>query len=207
MAAFTPAGALMRRSIPVLACFLVLVAFCSYAEDNRVVRVGVAIMQNEAGRSVPGNIERDRLVRALDELKADKKTHIKVEGVPLEGSSGNELSEEAEQKKCEYVLYTTLTELRNASDPYQRRPGTIETNPNGTWNSRDPSAQRLDPEYRATVEYKLYNLRTHTTSGSAPFLNQQAMNEIDVVSQIMDRIASRVFSDIKKGGLPPPMRE
>ena len=47
--------------------------------------VGVALLQNHAGRSVPANVERDRLVRALNQLKPDKKTHMKVVGVPLEG--------------------------------------------------------------------------------------------------------------------------
>ena len=101
------------------------------------MRVGVALLQNQAGRSVPANVERDRLVKALNQLKPDKKTHVKVVGVPLEGMTRDEIGEEAEQKKCQYVVYTTLTELRNADDPYQHVPGTIETNPNSQWSHQN----------------------------------------------------------------------
>src|SRR5664279_3330243 len=96
-------------------CFLavILISISGLAQEN-AVRVGVALLQNEAGRSVPANVERDRLVKALNQLKPDKKTHVKVVGVPLEGSTGSEISDEAAQKKCQYVVYTTLTELRTA---------------------------------------------------------------------------------------------
>ena len=79
-------------------------------------------MQNDAGRSVPGNVERDRLVAAINQRKPDKKTHVKVQAIPLDGMTGNEVAEEAEQQKCQYVVYTTLTELRTQQDPYQARP-------------------------------------------------------------------------------------
>src|SRR5208283_5500800 len=98
-------------------CFMavVLASVFGLAQESSV-RVGVALLQNEAGRSVPANVERDRLVKALNQLKPDKKTHMKVVGVPLDGTTPNEIAEEAEQKKCQYVVYTTLTELRNADD-------------------------------------------------------------------------------------------
>ncbi len=187
-------------------CFLAVLLASAYglAQDN-AVRVGVAIMQNEAAQAVPGNIERDRLVKAINQLKPDKKTHLQVIGVPLEGSTANEISEEADQKKCQYVVYTTLTELRTAGDPYQRRPGTVESNPNSQWSSRDPDNQRVDPEFRVTVEYKLVRVGSHNVVASAPYSTQLAMNEIDAVSQVMDRVANAVFAQIKKG--PVPMHE
>jgi hypothetical protein len=191
----------------VLFLIAVLLSSLAFAESNSVVRVGVATMENQAGRSVPPDVERDRLVRAINQLKPDKKTHLKLEAVPLDGSSGNELADQAAQKNCDYVVYTTLTELRQSGDPYQHRPGTIETNPNGVWNNRTPEGQAMDPEYRATVEYKLYNVKAHSTIAGAPYSNQGSGNEVDTVSQIMDRIANSVFSEIKKGGSSAPMQE
>jgi hypothetical protein len=164
------------------------------------VRVGVAVMQNYAGRSVPGNLERDRLVKALNQLKPDKKTHMKVEAVPLNGSSADEVGDEAQQKGCEYVVYTKLTELRNQTDPYQHMPGTIETNPNSQW-----TAPPEEPEYRATVEWKLAKVGSPGVIDAAPFSTQQTGNEIDTVSQVMDQIALRVADIVKKGA--PPMKE
>ena len=183
---------------------VLLVSVCGLAQEN-AVRVGVALLQNQAGRSVPANVERDRLVKSLNQLKPDKKTHVKVVGIPLEGLTSNEITEEAEQKKCQYVVYTTLTELRNADDPYQHVPGTIETNPNSQWSHQNAEAERMDPELRVTVEYKLVSVGSGNVVSGAPYSTQLAMNEIDAVSQVMDRVANAVFGEIRKG--TAPMRE
>jgi len=187
-------------------CLLVvsLVSVYGPAQEN-AVRVGVALLQNQTGRAVPANVERDRLVKTLNQMKPDKKTHVKIVGVPLEGLTPGEISEEAEQKKCQYVVYTTLTELRNADDPYQRPPATTETNPNSQWSNRNSRSERLDPEFRVTVEYKLVSVPANHAVAGAPYSTQLAMNEIDAVSQVLDRVANAVFSEIKKGA--EPMRE
>src|SRR5271157_268615 len=104
----------MYRSARALFLFLCLLSLCAFAQENRVIRVGVPIMKNLAGRSVPGNIERDRLVAALNQEKPDKKLHVKVQGVPLEGLTPEDIGDEAKQKNCDYVVYTTLIELRTA---------------------------------------------------------------------------------------------
>src|SRR5664279_362399 len=182
---------------------VILISISGLAQEN-AVRVGVALLQNNAGRSVPSNIERDRLVKALNQLKPDKKTHLKVMGVPLQGYSPNEVSEEAQRENCQYVVYTTLTELRSADDPYQRVPGTIETNPNSQWSNQNPRTQQQDPEVRETVNYKLVSVGGNNVLASAPYSTQLAMNEIDAVSQVMDRVANAVFGEIKKGPAPLP---
>lgn len=194
----------MRRLL--IQAFLVsIVALPSCLAQENAIRVGVAVMQNNAGRSVPGNVERDRLVKAINQIKPNKKTNVKVQAVPLNGMTGEEVSEEAEQQKCQYVVYTTLTELRTAQDPYQHQPGTIETNPNSQWSSRSGEGQAMDPEYRATVDYKLVKLGSNGVVSGAPFSTQQNGNEIDTVSQIMNRIALQVVDQVNKG--VPPMRE
>jgi hypothetical protein len=190
-----------RFRCSMLLCFSVLSLY-ALAQENRIVRVGVATMKNAANLSVPGTLERDRLVAALNQLKPDKKQHIKVQGVPLDGITPDEVGAEAKDKKCDYVVYTTLVELRGATDPVTPRPGTIETNPNGVWNN--PHGQAVDPEYRATVEYKLYRAGDNAAIAGAPFSTQEAMPEAAVVSQIMDRIATRVFADVKKGSSTLP---
>ena len=175
----------------------VLTALSAQAQDNPI-RVGVAVMQNEAGRSVSGTLERDRLVQAINHMKPDKKTHLQVQAVALDAIALNEVDDEAAAKKCAYVVFTTLIELRSAEDPYQRLPNTLETNPNSQWSMQNnPRAQRMDPEYRVTVEYKLFHTGGSEVSGS-PYSMQAATNEIDAVSQVMDRIASRVADEVKK---------
>jgi hypothetical protein len=193
------------RFFSIFTLVLVSVSISAFGQEN-AVRVGVAILQNRAGRSVPGNVERDRLVQALNHMKADKKTHVQMQGVPLDAMTFDEANDEAQAKKCAYVVLTTLTELRNADDPYQHVPGTVESNPNSQWSpGGHPQAQRMDPEYRVTVEYKLYRVGDSSPVAGAPYSTQVAMNEIDAVSQVMDRIASRVADEVKKG--TPPMKE
>jgi hypothetical protein len=192
---------------------LCLLSLCAVAQENQVVKVGVPVMKNAAGRSVPGNLERDRLVAALNQQKPDKKTHLKVQGVPLEGMTPDEVGDEAKQKSCDYVVYTTLVELQSSADPNipQRpgatpgtTPGTIQTNPNGEWGV--PSGGRnLNPEYRATVEYRLYRTGNPSAISGAPFSNHQVADEETVVSQVMNEIANKVWGEIKKAGAP--MRE
>jgi hypothetical protein len=79
---------------------------------------------------VPGEAQRDRLVKALNDQKPDKKLHLKVQGVALEGADPREVTSQGDENKCDYIVYTTLVELRTQGDPAQRRPGTFETNPN-----------------------------------------------------------------------------
>ena len=182
-----------------------LFCLCALAQENQTVRVGVAVMQNKAGRSVSGNMERDRLVAALNQLKPDKKLHLKMQAVPLEGMTPNEVGDEVQQKKCAYVVYTTLVELQSSTDPTMQRPGTIQTNPNGAWGMpNNPGSSAMNPEYRATVEYRLYRTGDSGVIAGAPFSNRQAADEETVVSGVMNQIANRVFAEIKKAPAPMP---
>jgi len=194
----------MNRSVRALILSVCLLSVCAFAQENRIIRVGVPIMKNQAGRSVPGNIERDRLVAALNQEKPDKKLHVKVQGVPLEGTTPEDVGDEAKQKNCDYVVYTTLVELQASTDPSMPRPGTIQTNPGGVWSTPNPGARPLNQEYRATVEYRLFRTGNPEAISGAPFSNQQPSDEETVVSQIMNQIANRVFAEIKKGGAPIP---
>ncbi|HVO62231.1 MAG TPA: hypothetical protein VMT53_14940, partial [Terriglobales bacterium] len=82
-----------RLSTTIFALCLLLASACLAQDTDNVIRVGVAVMENNAGRSVPGNVERDRLVKAINQLKPDKKTHVKVEAVPLQSSSAGDAQE------------------------------------------------------------------------------------------------------------------
>ena len=64
----------------------------------------------------------------------------------------------------------------------------------------------MDPEFRVTVDFKLVRVGSNSVVASAPYSTQAAMNEIDAVSQVMDRIASQVADQVKKGA-PAPMKE
>jgi hypothetical protein len=110
-----------------------LTAVSCLSQESTVVQVGVAVMENYAGRSVPGNVAQGRLVKALNQLKPDKKTHVKIEAIPLIAASPSDGNEEAQQKNYQYVVYTRLTELSRQQDPCQHQLGTLEANPNSQW--------------------------------------------------------------------------
>jgi hypothetical protein len=203
-----------RFAIRTLAASLCLMAIPALSQESRVIRVGVAVMQNKAGRSVPGNMERDRLVAALNQEKPDKKQHIKLQGVPLEGMTPDDAGDEAAQKKCDYVVYTSLIALRSSTDPTmppRAGTGSIQTNPGGAWStpgSHTPGGQEtgaMNPEYSATVDFRLYRTGSPNPIAGVPFSNRQAGDEESVVSQVMDLIANKVYAEIKK--VPAAMQE
>jgi hypothetical protein len=195
----------MNRSSFALFLGVCLLSLCALAQENRIIRVGVPSMENRSGRGLPGNVERDRLVGALNGEKPDKKLHLKVQGVALDGTTPEDVGVEAKQKNCDYVVYTTLVELQSSTDPTMPpRPGTIQTNPTGVWSTPNPGARPLSEEYRATVEYRLYRTGSPEAISSAPFSNRQMTPEMEVVGQIMNQIANRVFAEVKKA---PPVQE
>lgn len=175
----------------------------AFPQQLRIIRVGVPVMKNSAGRSVSGKQERDRLVTALNHEKTDKKLHLRVQGVALEGMSPQDVVSQAEAKNCDYIVYTTLIELRTQGDPIDLRPGTININPNSQRGVQDPESAAMNPEFEATVEYKLYRTGDPVALSGAPFSAQEAMPDSEVVGQVMDRIANRVFDEVKKHASPP----
>jgi hypothetical protein len=185
-----------------------LLSLCALAQENRVVRVGVATMQSQAGQSISGNWGQDRLVAALNQQKPDKKQHMKLEGIVLEGTSPDEVGNEAKQKNCDYVVYTHLVELQastdNAMQQQQQRPGTVPNYPAGGLGMppnapTNPSTPRtMNTQYRATVDYRLYRAGEAAAISNASLTNQQSGPEEAVVSQALNQVANRVYGEIKK---------
>jgi hypothetical protein len=93
---------------------LLVASSAAYSQEQRVIRVGVAMMRNNANR---GELERDRLVKALNDEKPDKKLHLEVQGVALEGTNPQDAASQENENQCDYIVYTTLVELRTHGDP------------------------------------------------------------------------------------------
>ena len=197
----------MVRAQTFIPVILVLLSCLAFGENNTIVRVGVALLENRSTRGVPLDVERDRLVSAINDLKPDKKTHVKLEAVPLDGSTGNDVTDEAVKKNCDYIVYPVLLDLRQLGDPYMPQPGTIQTNPNAGLGSQSPETQAMNPSFEATVAYKLYNVSAHTTTPGPAFSERHDTTELNTVSQVMNRIALNVLEVIRKGGQSHPMRE
>ncbi len=195
-----------------------LLSLCALAQENRIVHVGVATMQSQAGQSISGNWGQDRLVADLNQQKPDKKQHIKLQGIALEGTSPEEVGNEAKQKNCDYVVYTRLMELQQGSsnNPMQQqqqsqRPGGMQPYPGGTLglppnaNTNTTNGPGMSQGYRATVEYRLYRSGDATALSNASLSGQQMGPAEAVVSQVLNQVASRVLADVKKA--PPAAQQ
>lgn len=188
----------MHRSIARACVFPILFTISSFAfpQELRVIRVGVPVMKNSASRGYSGQQARDHLVKAFNEEKPDKKLHVRVQGVALEGTQPEEVLSQGVAKNCDYIVYTTLIDLRTQGDAPVRRPGTVEIT-GGKTMPQDAESAAMNPEYQATVEYRLYRTGDTSAISGAPFSTQKAMSEDSAVSQVIDRIANKVFADAK----------
>ncbi len=168
----------MQRIRLVMGCLFLaacLVSGYGFAQDNQLVRVGVTVLGSAAG--ITGEAGRDRLVKALNKQKKSQ-----MQAVPLTSSAGVQISEEARQTNCQFVVFTTLTEAHAESHNEGAKAG-MSTN---------------IPEYHANVEYKLYRISdpaTPVATGSAKAHDIGSQGE--VVGQALDSVAKKVSADIK----------
>jgi hypothetical protein len=175
----------MQRIWLVVGCLLVatcLVSGFSFAQDNQVVRVGVVVLGNANG--ITPTAGRDRLVKALNKQKKSQ-----VQAVPLEGSGGDQASADARQKNCEFVVFTTVTEAHAESQATQTGTGGSFTN---------------NPEFHATVEYKLYRLSDATPVATGSARAHEIGSQGEVVGQALDNVAKKVVVDIKSAAATAP---
>ena len=169
----------MQRIRLVVGCFFLaacLVSGLSFAQDNQVVRLGVTVLGSASG--ITGVAGRDRLVKAFGKQKKSP-----VQAVPLE--AGDQVSAEARQKDCVFVLFTTLTEAHNE--------GGASGKPGQTTNI---------PEYHTTVDYKLYRVSDATVAATGSAVAQDIGSLGEVVLQALDHVAPKVIADVKNLGTP-----
>jgi hypothetical protein len=170
----------MQR-VRLVVCFFFLIACLaagrSFAEDAQVVRVGVTVLGSASG--ITGVAGRERLVKAFGKQKKSS-----VQAVPLD-ATGDQVSAEARQKDCTFVLFTTLTEAHNE--------GGASGKPGQTTNI---------PEYHTTIEYKLYRVSDSTVAASGSAIAGDIGSLGEVVQMALDKAAPKVVADIKNLGPP-----
>jgi len=174
-----------------LICGVLLPYFCLAclplsAQENHVVRVGVATLQSGPG-TVSGTEARDRLVKVLNQRKPEKNSRFSLEAVTLDASSQAKASAEAREKNCEYVLYTQLTSLKTSSI---LRPHGVDYD--------------TVPVFAATVEYQL----TRAVDGAAFAIGAAKAEDTtsfrEVVWQTLAQVADKALADIAKAGSVSP---
>ena len=77
----------MNRSSFALFLGVCLLSLCAFAQENRIIRVGVPTMENRSAAAFPAMWSGTGWWRALNRQKPDKKLHLKVQGVALDGAT------------------------------------------------------------------------------------------------------------------------
>lgn len=175
--------------------------------SGKVIKVGVAVLKNTAPRSVPVAVERDRLVRAINQMKPPKHTKnaAKIQAVALDSASPEAANSQARELGCEYVVFTELTDLRESGDPARApRPGEVHI-------GRDPVANDPNVGYRHEVQrYGVMQFQLFQVDEGSPRFDtsasaHEATTEDGIVSMLMDRVANRVVSEIRNDNSRPAM--
>ena len=185
----------MRRILSLLV--LVLLIPLAHAQDKPApVRVCVAALKNTSRHIVSPIWQRNQLVRALERTNKSKEVKKgkapKIETVSLDSSG--EADSMVQEKNCEYVLYTDLTEVLQAGRPEVSLPppGAVQV---GT-NMGD--ARPYPPDYHsATVNYRLMRAGNFKPWAEGMVNADDALAEDVLVSQLMDQVANRVVREIR----------
>lgn len=197
----------------VLLCALASAAPSALAEESpgsdknaKVIKVGIAVMTNAASRSVPGTLERDRLVSAINRVKPPKhsKDSGKIQAIPLDSPSPGAANSQARDLGCDYVVFTKLTDLRESGDPAPvPRQGEVRIGRDPVANA-PPGYIRQDVQRYAVIEFRLYRLDDPAPRFDTSASATENTTEDGIVSMLMDRVASRVVSEIRGPSTRPP---
>src|ERR1700674_3848722 len=174
----------LRRTLFALVCLLCLPVL---AQDKDVVRIGVAVLRSGTEK-VSVTEARDRLVKALNQQKPDKKLKLRVQAISLKASQGSIVLTEAREKTCQFVLFSHLTDLLTSekSAP-SSMTGTIDT----------------FPVFAAKVEYQLERVLDSAEYAVGSAKSQDASSMRDAVMDAMSQLAGAVFAELKRGGNVP----
>jgi VWFA-related protein len=161
---------------------LSLFAIPSFCQDA-ILRIGVTVLA--AGpKTVSGTKARDRLVKELNQHKRDKKLNATIEAVPLDNEWGVKAASEAEQKQCQFVLSTHLTDARTSSVL--------------TYNGAGSDMDYM-PVFSATVESRLIRVSdgVHFDVGSTKQDDPSSLESATWAA--LSHVAHQAIAELEKG--------
>ena len=147
------------------------------------MRVGIAVLGSAIG--ISSTEGRDRLVKDLNKQKK-----VPLEAVPIQGISGNQISAEAREKNCEFVVFPTVVDAQKQGQ-VQRSDGGIATDV---------------PNFHASLEYKVYRVSDSTLVASGKALAQGIGSQGEIVSEALDSASGKIAAALKSAvaAAPPP---
>lgn len=161
---------------------LLLLCISLYSQDKSAVRIGVTSPVGGT-RGVSNRDVRDRLVKALNQHKGDKKLKISIEAVALDAAPGGAALAEAAKKYCGVVLYSRLRPLQTSTHFQQTPDGTITQTPLET----------------ATLEYLLRSVPDDSSYASGSAKSEESISDKDAVMEATGRAAKNVVLDLARG--------
>jgi hypothetical protein len=173
-------------------------------DDNSAgapIRVCVAQIRNVARRSASLGLQRDHLIKDLNDSKPPKKANDKrrIEAIALSGDSPDSVESAARDQGCDFTLYVTIAELRDASDFKTQREKMEDV-------GRLPdTGSRHEAQSIARVEFSLLRGGNPTPVMENTIDGQDNMVEDALLFQLMGRIADRVNGGVREA--TPSMRE
>lgn len=186
MSPFVCLPVVMRAFVPrTLLCVFCLICLQAWPQEN-IIHVGVALPSNET-KGLTALQARDRLVKAINQQKRDKKWNLTVQAVPIDAALESQAIAEAQGKKCEFILFSRLTGLRS-SEKVQA------ANMQGTMD--------YSQQVTATVEYRV-SRAVDSVGYSQGMTTETESSAPEAVLRAMARIAPLLITDFKKGGNAP----
>ena len=173
-------------SLPTFVPILCLSCLPAFSQEPAVVHVCVAVLRSGAN-TVSVTQARDRLVKALDQQKPDRKLRLSASAVPLESPWGTRAMDEAKEKSCEFVLSTRLTNLETSSAP--AASGSLGTD--------------TVPVFDAIVEYELIRTLDGTVFATGSVKAEDPSSLREAVFAAVARVAAKTIPDIAKNGSAP----
>ena len=172
----------------------------SSSSQPRAIRIGVAVPSNVSIRTVAVKAQRDRLVHFLEAINSKKdkaKGRAAIVAVALDTDDREDAADEANKKDCDYVLFTRVTDLRQRGD--------VGPGPSlGKVIVGDPTAG--PPQVQTTygeVEFRLVRVGEPEPVVVSSVSGTENEDEDTTVSRLLDRVAARVVSEVRKPAAAP----
>ncbi|HEU5404125.1 MAG TPA: hypothetical protein VFU86_22405 [Terriglobales bacterium] len=158
------------------------------------IRVCVAPFENRATRPVTLQVQVTRLVDDLNKAKPGKKDRDRrpIAATALDSKSGAELLE----RRCEFVVRTTLVELRESGDRRSPLPGSISIGRDRVENEPGTFI-RSDILRRATLDFDIRRVGGDSIA-AASASDEQYMAEDALVGLLIDRVSVRTNSAVRQ---------
>lgn len=195
----------MRHPFLVLLAVIFSSPFAVAAENHEPIRLCVAVLENRSHSAVSPEWQQKQLIRALE--RTNKSKGVKkgkaapITAVALETDSGPD--PKVQKESCGFVLYTELVEVRALDNTTVATtiPGTTAPDAIGTKVTvgrvyQSPDMRRL--LHDATINYRIVRAGDPRNWASGIVTSEDYITEEALVSQLMDQIASRAASELRK---------